>query len=114
MEDYGNLTKGEKTAFWQEHIEKWEESGLTQAMYCREHGLNKNAFTWRKRSLSGRVKPRITQIPTKTVTEITNIQSSLDLTINDAIRLTIDQNFDPELLKKVLKTLGAWNDNQLV
>jgi hypothetical protein len=27
-------------AFWQQHLEGWHTSGLTQEEYCRQHGLN--------------------------------------------------------------------------
>ncbi len=30
--------------FQQNHIEIWQASGLSQAAYCREHGLNSKTF----------------------------------------------------------------------
>jgi hypothetical protein len=30
--------------FWQDHIEAWKQSGLTQAAYCRNHGLHVKSF----------------------------------------------------------------------
>lgn len=30
--------------FWAEHIHCWQNSGLTQADYCRQHSLNPNTF----------------------------------------------------------------------
>ena len=35
------------TAVWQQHIEAWQAGGLTQAAYCRQHGLNANTFSGR-------------------------------------------------------------------
>ena len=114
MEDYRSLSKEEKIAFWQEHIARWRESGLSQVIYCRENNLNKNAFTWRKRSLEGKVKTRITKVSSKTVSEITNRQPPLELMINEKLRITVDRDFDPELLQRLLKTLGVYDDTQLV
>ena len=35
---------------WQQQIQAWQASGLTAAMYCRQHGLNPNTFNaWRRR-----------------------------------------------------------------
>lgn len=32
---------------WLNHIDGWQRSGLSQAAYCRQHGLNANSFTGR-------------------------------------------------------------------
>lgn len=40
--------------FWHRHLERWEQSGLSQAEYCREHKLSAPAFGWWKRQLSCR------------------------------------------------------------
>jgi hypothetical protein len=29
---------------WRQHVEAWRESGLSQAEYCRQHGLNLKIF----------------------------------------------------------------------
>ena len=35
---------------WQQQIQAWQASGLTPAVYCRQHGLNPNTFNgWRRR-----------------------------------------------------------------
>ena len=35
------------TERWKQHIEDWQASGLSQAEYCRRHGLNANTFSGR-------------------------------------------------------------------
>ena len=37
------------SAFWNDHIEAWQASGLSQAAYCRQHGLNPGTFAGRLR-----------------------------------------------------------------
>jgi hypothetical protein len=32
------------SARWKNHIERWRSSGLSQAAYCRQQGLNANTF----------------------------------------------------------------------
>ena len=35
---------------WQRHVEDWRESGLSQADYCHQHGLNRKTFSlWTRR-----------------------------------------------------------------
>lgn len=38
------------------HIEAWQTSGMTQAAYCREHGLNTKTFgNWVRKHRAGQV-----------------------------------------------------------
>jgi hypothetical protein len=42
------------TNYWQNHLQAWERSGLTQAAYCAQHALNAKTFSrWRSRILAG-------------------------------------------------------------
>ena len=34
--------------FWKTHLDKWEESGLPQKEYCRQHNLVYHRFGYRK------------------------------------------------------------------
>ena len=37
-------------AQWQRHVEAWRESGLSQADYCQQQGLNRKTFSvWTRR-----------------------------------------------------------------
>lgn len=114
MVKYNELSADEKTAFWQDHIKRWGKSDLSQSEYCKEHGLNKNAFTWRKRSLEGATRPRMTKIPERTIKSAAQPEARLLLSINKKLTINIEKNFDSDLLIKLLKTLDAYNENQLV
>jgi len=41
-----------KQRHWQQHIESWRKSELSQAAYCREHQLKPHRFSYWKRKLS--------------------------------------------------------------
>ena len=43
---------------WKNHIEDWQSSGLSQAEYCRQHGLNANTFSGRLSHHRSQEKPR--------------------------------------------------------
>ena len=50
------------SARWKNHIEGWQASGLSQAEYCRQHGLNANTFSGRlshHRSLEKHRQPEL-------------------------------------------------------
>ena len=38
--------------FWQRHLQRWTQSGCSQAEYCRRHHLSAPAFGWWKGRLS--------------------------------------------------------------
>ena len=41
----------ERARYWQRHLDRWERSGLSQAAFCRRHGLKPVTFSWWKRKL---------------------------------------------------------------
>lgn len=43
--------------FWPEHVSKWRDSGLSQADYCRQHGLCQNSFSYHKLKSSTGLMP---------------------------------------------------------
>lgn len=44
------MAPDEKKLFWQQHIEGWQQSALSQKAYCRQHKLSFSSFGyWRTR-----------------------------------------------------------------
>ncbi len=43
--------------FWPEYVSKWRDSGLSQADYCRQHGLCQNSFSYHKLKNSTELMP---------------------------------------------------------
>ncbi len=41
----------ERARQWQRRLDQWERSGLSQAAFCRRHGLKAVTFGWWKRKL---------------------------------------------------------------
>jgi hypothetical protein len=53
----------EKRKFWENHIQAWQQSGLTQVEYCRQNHLKDHRWWyWRKRILKG-TEPDVTFVP---------------------------------------------------
>ncbi len=42
----------EQARFWQRHLDRWERSGVSQAAFCRRHGLKAVTFGWWKQELA--------------------------------------------------------------
>ena len=43
--------------FWPDHVSKWRDSGLSQADYCRQHGLCQNSLSYHKLKSSTELMP---------------------------------------------------------
>ncbi len=45
------------TKRWRQHVELWQNSGLSQADYCQQEGLNRKTFSARLSEFRGGRKP---------------------------------------------------------
>ena len=51
-----------REAFWQQHIWRWERSGLTQSDYCTQSGLTKTSFSKWKQRLTCEEGPQLVEV----------------------------------------------------
>ena len=52
-EDYHLFNSHQKRSFWAGHVSRWQQSGLSQSAYCRQHNLKAHRFYhWRRRILN--------------------------------------------------------------
>lgn len=85
---------------WTEKIAAWRASGLSIAVWCRQHEQNYHRFLyWRRR-----LEPR--QQKAGGFVELTFGTSPLLLSCN-GLTLHIQRGFDPELLRDVLSVVRA-------
>lgn len=60
------MAKRQTVGFWQEQLEGWRRSGLTQVAYCASRGLSIKSFhRWRRkeREAAASAKPSLTLVP---------------------------------------------------
>jgi hypothetical protein len=100
-----------KRQYWQEHIESWKRSGLSQAEYCRLKSLRlKNFWYWKKR-YCGKTSEQLrffplALVPTKASKAIQSQSAPLQLTLQDKrFHIEIGENFSPSVLKGLILTL---------
>jgi hypothetical protein len=95
--------------FWAGHIEEWNNSGLSQAEYCRQKNLNPNIFSkWKIKSVGKEDCVDLesannfieVQIPEK------NQESEIELVIKDIFKIKLKRDFDRAALKDVLQIIG--------
>lgn len=88
-------------AFWQQHSLAWERSNISQREYCRQHKLRLSTFGYWRRKLSHCAQ---TEDFVK-ISAGTPQVSELDLVIGDEVLIRIKNQFDPELLIKVVRVV---------
>jgi len=102
----------DKRKFWEEHVEKWRRSGITQAEYCRRHNLSTRLFTYWKRRMK-RSAESVSFVRVKVVDATKKAEawneagsSSGIVLCKDGYRIEVREGFNAEVLGQVLRTLG--------
>ena len=61
-ENMSQASSHPKRIFWEHHLEKWQQSGLSQRGYCHTHHLKPHQFYyWRRRIL--KPEPEVSFVP---------------------------------------------------
>ena len=98
----------QKRTYWKQHIASWQETGLTQAEYCRQHNLKHHQLVyWKKRFL--KTETEVSFVPLK-LEELLAIparpeSASLSLVINNHFKIEIRAGFDAQLLRQLIFAL---------
>ena len=90
-----------------EHIQIWQASGLTQAVYCQQHGLNAKTFSrWFKTYQLSNQSTKPLLIPVEIKPSTTQAIASLWLRLLTGQALELLGNISPRWLAELLQCLG--------
>ena len=92
-----------------EHIKAWQASGLTQAVYCQQHGLNAKSFSrWFKTyQLSNQsTKPLLIPVGIKPAADTLPVTEPIWLRLSQGYALELPGNISPRWLAELLQCLG--------
>jgi len=98
----------QKRIYWKQHIDSWQETGLTQTEYCRQHNLKHHQLVyWKKRFL--KTDTEVTFVPLK-FEDLLDIPdqpdcAALSLVINNHFKVEIRSGFDADLLRQLIFAL---------
>lgn len=96
------MGKHRSEAFWRDHLERFEDSGLTRAAYCRQHRLATHRFDyWRRRLASG-----LSRALVPVVVSAPAAGSGLEVEVGEA-RLSVPASVDPIWLGRLLRAAGC-------
>ena len=95
------LDPREKRQFWEGHLQVWQQSGLTQAEYCRQNNLkNHRWWYWRKR-ISHPPDTDVTFVPLHFSSSQT-LRSGISVVTPNGYRIEIDNGFDFSKLRQLI------------
>jgi len=99
--------RAEKRSYWEDHIRRWQESGLTQIEYCRRHEINHHRLIyWRKQLSKGVSSSALVEISLNRPPHDENLHDSpLRLLIGNRYRIEVSRGFDPGVLDQLIYVL---------
>lgn len=93
---------------WKQHIESWNNSGLTQVAYCDEQCLNLKTFQYWKRKFNRPEKPR-TLLPVAVTADSNrsnpSCSSGISICIKERFVLRLENEFNSATLSKLIDML---------
>jgi len=98
------LDPKEKRQFWEDHVQAWQHSGLTQAEYCRKNNLkNHRWWYWRKR-ISHPPDTDVTFVPLCFSSNKTS-RTGISVVTPNGYRIECDTGFDFSKLRQLITTV---------
>lgn len=98
----------DKHQFWQLHISAWKQSGMSQADFCRRHGLNIKIFGYWKRKLVSKLED-VGFVPVSikpSHSASLKYGSSLKIVTGNGLSVEVSDGFNPATLRMLLDTIG--------
>ena len=97
---------------WCRHVEAWRESGLSQAVYCRQQGLNHKTFSaWTRRvqadpSLYKNAPLSLLPVQVEPSPSLACTQASMMLGLAHGAQLELSTAVPPRWLAELLRCLA--------
>lgn len=98
-----------KQQIWKKHIAAWKDCGLSQAEYCRKHGLPVKTFGYHKRRMATVDKPqKVIPVPETAMRakEESRACKPISLCAPGGFRIEIEPGFCPLTLKQLLEVVA--------
>lgn len=92
--------------FWEHHLEQWQQSGLSQLAYCREHQLKPHRFYyWRRRIL----KPQsdVSFLPVTLPVDTLHQPRLLRILLPNGCAVELEGRAEPEQLERLVTVVAA-------
>lgn len=109
-----NTTSALRSQYWQTHLDKQRQSGLTQKAYCAQAGINYSGFSYWRSRLNKAVQGKSTE-PTPLFKEVEMMQPKADQKASSCMMLTFPNRttcqiptcLSIEELRNIFQALGG-------
>jgi hypothetical protein len=96
----------QRRTFWEKHLYAWQASGLSQAGYCRKHGLSEKSFVyWKKRLGPASVAVSLVEVPRAPAAAVISVCRPLRVMLGNRYGIEVERGFDEESLERLLRVL---------
>ena len=101
-EDSRKQAVEERRRFWQDHLSRWQQSGLSRARYCRDNQLSYHRLIyWSKRFSACRESVSFVAVPFSPEIH-PSFTTPLWLHLQNGYRIEVGRGFDPHTLVQLL------------
>jgi hypothetical protein len=98
----------QKRSYWKQQIEQWQQTGLSQAEYCRRNNLKHHQLVyWKKRYSKTQTEVSFAAVQLEALLDIhaPPDQASLAVVIDNQFKVEVTEGFDPQLLRQLIAAL---------
>ncbi len=104
----------ERAEYWADRLAAWEQSGLSQAAFCRREGINGGTFAWWKRQLqkAGGQRPARRGRPAKASTRFVEVRLSgssaaYEVVLAGGRSIRVPSQFDPQAVSRLITAVES-------
>lgn len=98
---------GIKSDFWRPHVSAWRGSGLSQAAYCRRHGLDVKRLAYWQRVLDESQAPATSALVPIRLQEPVAGDGRIEVCLRNGLRVWLSPGTAPMQLVPLLRALGT-------
>ena len=101
---------GSEAGWWEPHLAAWRDSGLSQAAYCRRHGLSLPCFGyWRSKLHAAWTPQELSEnalLPI-VVAEVAMSDDRIEVVLPNGLQVRVSASLDPQRLVPMIQALIA-------
>ena len=98
---------GIKSDFWRRHLTEWRTSGLSQAAYCRRHGLDVKRWTYWHRTLKPTQGDAAVPAVVPIVMSAPSLDDRVEVRLPNGLQVRVPAGLDPRRLVPLIQALIA-------
>ena len=101
-----SVASRQRRQFWDDHLRAWQASGMSQAGYCRMHGLSDKSFLyWKKRVAAAGEAISLVEVPRFQPMAVPPSGRPRRLVLGNRYGIEIERGFDEQTLDRLLRVL---------